>query len=211
MVLTNLPRVDVFDQPFSSQKAPGSPNSVMQIACLRHARQAVKARRGIIAEIVIFADDTSDPETIAWDLMAQSEHDSDASAVLISSSDKLIDEVKKIINKDETMAIRIDVTSSLVTVDAMKNALIEGLEKSTGNNTVPLMKEINQLTSTFNSDVSTGDFYEFIFLPDTGTNVLKNSVYIDTIPGIEFKKAFFGIWLSDTPIQKNLKKALLGG
>jgi histidinol dehydrogenase len=52
------------------------------------------------SEIVILADDTSDPETIAWDLMAQSEHDSDASAVLISSSDKLIDEVKKIINKE---------------------------------------------------------------------------------------------------------------
>jgi len=117
---------------------------------------------------------------------------------------------EKIINKDEAMAIRIDVTSSLVTVDAMKKALIEGLEKSTGNNTGPIMKEINQLTSTFNSDVSTGDFYEFIFIPITGTNVLKNSVYIDTIPGIEFKKAFFGIWLSDNPIQKNLKKAMLG-
>ena len=128
------------------------------------------------------------------------------SLYLLSSSSN----AEEIINKDETMAIRIDVTSSLVTVDAMKNALIEGLEKSTGNNTVPLMKEIDQLTSTFNSDVSTGDFYEFIFLPDTGTNVLKNSVYIDTIPGIEFKKAFFGIWLSDTPIQKNLKKAMLG-
>ena len=52
------------------------------------------------SEIVILADGTSDPETIAWDLMAQSEHDSDASAVMISSSDKLIDEVKKIINKE---------------------------------------------------------------------------------------------------------------
>ena len=117
---------------------------------------------------------------------------------------------EEILNKNEAMAIRIDVTSSLVTVDAMKKALIEGLEKSTGNNTGPIMQEIDQLTSTFNSDVSTGDFYEFIFLPDAGTNVLKNSVYIDTIPGIEFKKAFFGIWLSDNPIQKNLKKAMLG-
>jgi hypothetical protein len=113
-------------------------------------------------------------------------------------------------NKDAAMAIRIDVTSSLVTVDAMKKALKEGLEKSTGNNTGPIMKEINQLTSTFNSDVSTGDFYEFIYLPDAGTNVVKNSEYIDTIPGIDFKKAFFGIWISNNPIQKNLKKAMLG-
>jgi hypothetical protein len=115
-----------------------------------------------------------------------------------------------IMNKDEAMAIRIDVTSSLVTVDAMKKALNEGLVKSTSNNTGPIMKEINQLTSTFNSDVSTGDFYEFIYLPDSGTNVVKNSEYIDTIPGIDFKKAFFGIWISNNPIQKNLKKAMLG-
>ena len=73
------------------------------------------------------------------------------------------------------------------------------------------MKEINQLNATFNSEVSTGDFYEFTYLPDSGTHVLKNSTYIDTIPGIEFKKAFFGIYLSSNPIQKNLKKAMLGG
>ena len=73
------------------------------------------------------------------------------------------------------------------------------------------IQEIDQLTSTFNSAVSNGDYYEFIYLPDAGTNVLKNSEYIDTIPGIEFKKAFFGIWISKNPIQKNLKKAMLGG
>jgi hypothetical protein len=117
---------------------------------------------------------------------------------------------EEIMSKDAAMAIRIDVTSSLVTVDAMKKALNEGLVKSTGNNTGPILKEIDQLTSTFNSDVSTGDFYEFIYLPDSGTNVVKNSEYIDTIPGIEFKKAFFGIWISNNPIQKNLKKAMLG-
>ena len=117
---------------------------------------------------------------------------------------------EEIMNKDAAMAIRIDVTSSLVTVNAMKKALNEGLVKSTGNNIGPIMKEIDQLTSTFNSDVSTGDFYEFIYLPDAGTTVVKNSEYIDTIPGIEFKKAFFGIWISNNPIQKNLKKAMLG-
>ncbi len=118
---------------------------------------------------------------------------------------------EELMNKDAAMAIRIDITSSLGTVYAMKKALSDGLEKSTGNNTGPITKEINQLTSTFNSDVSTGDFYEFIYLPDTGINVVKNSEYIDTIPGIEFKKAFFGIWISNNPIQKNLKKAMLGG
>jgi hypothetical protein len=118
---------------------------------------------------------------------------------------------KEIINANEPMSIRIDVISSLVTPDAMKTALNEGLEKSTGNNTGPIMEEINQLNATFNTEAGPGDFYEFIYLPDSGTNILKNSSYIDAIPGIEFKKAFFGIYLSSNPIQKNLKKAMLGG
>jgi hypothetical protein len=120
-------------------------------------------------------------------------------------------DAEEILDSDEAMAIRLDVTSTMVTIDAMKDALNEGLVKSTGNNTSPITEEIEQLISTFTGDVTDSDFFEFIYMPDAGTNVLKNSTYIDTIPGIEFKKAFFGIWLSKNPIQKNLKKAMLGG
>ncbi|MDB4822255.1 chalcone isomerase family protein, partial [Candidatus Pseudothioglobus singularis] len=116
-----------------------------------------------------------------------------------------------IINLDAPMAIRIDVSSQMVTADAMKKALSEGLEKSTGNNTDSIMKEINQLSSSFDTAVSTGDYYEFIYLPELGTHVLKNSELVELIKGINFKKAFFGIFLSDNPVQKNLKKAMLGG
>ena len=51
----------------------------------------------------------------------------------------------EIINSNSPMAIRIDVTSTMVTADAMKKALSEVLEKSTGNNTGPISKEIVQL------------------------------------------------------------------
>ena len=117
----------------------------------------------------------------------------------------------KITNANEPMALRIDVTSTMVSADAMKKALNDGLEKSTGNNTGPISKEINQLSSSFDSVVSEGDYYEFIYLPEIGTHVIKNKNLVEIIPGLDFKKAFFGIFLSDNPIQKNLKKALLGG
>ena len=120
-------------------------------------------------------------------------------------------DANKIVNSNEAMGIRIDVLSSMVSADAMKKALNEGLEKSTANNTGPISEEMNQLSSSFNSTVSTGDFYEFIYLPEIGTHVIKNKEMVDVIPGLEFKKAFFGIFLSDDPIQKNLKKAMLGG
>jgi hypothetical protein len=118
---------------------------------------------------------------------------------------------EEIITMDAPMAIRIDVTSTMVTADAMKKALNEGLEKSTGNNTDSINKEIIQLSASFDSAVSSGDNYEFIYLPDQGTHVIKNSQLVELIKGMDFKKAFFGIFLSDNPIQKNLKKALLGG
>ena len=118
---------------------------------------------------------------------------------------------EEIIKADSPMAIRIDITSTMGTADAMKKALKEGLEKSTGNNTDPISKEIIQLSSSFDSDVSSGDHYQFIYLPEIGVHVLKNSELVELIKGMEFKKAFFGIFLSDNPIQKNLKKAMLGG
>jgi hypothetical protein len=120
-------------------------------------------------------------------------------------------DANKIINADEPMALRIDVTSTMVTADAMRKALNDGLAKSTGNNTGPIIEEINQLSSSFDSGVSEGDYYEFIYLPKIGTHVIKNNNLVEIIPGLAFKKAFFGIFLSDNPIQKNLKKALLGG
>ena len=120
-------------------------------------------------------------------------------------------DAEKIINDNCAMAIRIDVTSEMVTADAMKKALSEGLKKSTNNNIGPILNEMEQLSSSFNSDVTSGDFYEFIYIPEIGIHVLKNDDLVKIIPGFEFKRAFFGIFLSKNPIQKNLKKAMLGG
>ena len=120
-------------------------------------------------------------------------------------------DAKQIVNDNAPMAIRIDVTSEMVTADAMKKALSEGFKKSTNNNIEPISKEIEQFSLAFNSAVTLDDFYEFIFIPEIGTHVLKNEEFLELIPGIDFKKAFFGIFLSDNPIQKNLKNAMLGG
>ena len=52
------------------------------------------------SEIVILANEDSYPETVAWDLMAQAEHDEDASSILISTSSAIITEVKKVIENE---------------------------------------------------------------------------------------------------------------
>jgi len=52
------------------------------------------------SEIVILANETSSPEIVAWDLMAQAEHDEDASSILICTSRKVIEEIKNIIESE---------------------------------------------------------------------------------------------------------------
>ena len=52
---------------------------------------------------------------------------------------------QEIISMDAPMAIRLDVTSEMVTAEAMKKALSEGLKKSTGNNTDLINKHITYI------------------------------------------------------------------
>ena len=116
----------------------------------------------------------------------------------------------EVINDNSAMGIRLDVLSSMLTAEAMKKAINEGFVKSTKDNTQPINDQITQFMATFHQAIEVGDVYEFIYQPGNGVDVLRNSEFLDTIAGLEFKKAFFGIWLSDNPVQKSLKKAMLG-
>jgi histidinol dehydrogenase len=49
-------------------------------------------------EIVILADDSAKPKFIAYDLIAQAEHDPQSYCILISNSDKILNNVKKELN-----------------------------------------------------------------------------------------------------------------
>ena len=82
------------------------------------------------SEIVILANETSSPEIVAWDLMAQAEHDEDASSILISTSSTVIQEVKEIIEKEcSTLERAMIIKSSLknngliVKIDNYKQAI----------------------------------------------------------------------------------------
>ncbi|MDH3897194.1 MAG: chalcone isomerase family protein, partial [Deltaproteobacteria bacterium] len=54
------------------------------------------------------------------------------------------------------------------------------------------------------------DRYDLIYVPGKGVEVYINGEYASVTEGLSFKKALFGIYLSDKPAQKSLKKAMLG-
>ncbi len=49
------------------------------------------------SEVLIIADDSADPDVVAYDLISQAEHDADAQAVLVTTSETLANEVLRIL------------------------------------------------------------------------------------------------------------------
>ena len=116
----------------------------------------------------------------------------------------------KIIADDSAMAIRLNIKSSLISPKRMKSATLEGFEKSTGGNIEPIKSQIDAMLATFDAGVSSGDSYTLVNIPGSGVDIVRNTEKVATIPSIEFKKALFGIWLSNDPVQANLKNEMLG-
>ena len=115
-----------------------------------------------------------------------------------------------VVENDAPMAIRLSIISSLINSKKMEKATREGFENSTHGNTQPLKAEIEQFIEVFRKPISEGDVYDLIYTPEGGTEVIKNKQSITTVEGLDFKKALFGIWLSNSPAQENLKNAMLG-
>jgi len=115
-----------------------------------------------------------------------------------------------IINGNKTMAIQLNITSSMITAKKMKSATLEGFVKSTNDNLNPIQNKVDKLLNIFDQGIGDGDVYLFAYKPNQGLSVIKNAQLITTIDGLDFKKAFFGIWLSDNPVQSSLKQQLLG-
>jgi len=93
----------------------------------------------------------------------------------------------------------------------MTEATLEGFENATHGETAPLQAEIDQLLSAFGVPIEKGDIFEFVYAPGTGIQIIKNGNVAQTISSDNaFKRAFFGIWISDKPAQKSLKYEMLG-
>ena len=117
----------------------------------------------------------------------------------------------EIINADSHMAITLHIISSLIDSEKMSSSTLEGFEKSTQGKTKPLEKEINQFIAIFNREpIKVNDYYQLVYIPEKGVLVYKGNKLLDTIKGLEFKKALFGIWLCNNPADNDLKTSMLG-
>ncbi len=116
----------------------------------------------------------------------------------------------KILRDDMEMGIRLQVVSSLIDKDSLICAITDGFESATGGNTQPIRPQIDRFLELMDEEISKGDFFDFIYLPASGLKIYKNNNFLEDIKGLNFKRAFFGIWLGDVPVDEDLKEEMLG-
>lgn len=121
-----------------------------------------------------------------------------------------ISDGEAVINADEPQAITLHIISGMITSERMTEATLEGFKASTNGNMAPVQDDIDQFMAVFEEEIKEGDVFDLVYLPGEGVRVLKNGKVRDTVGDLAFKKALFGIWLSDKPAQENLKERMLG-
>lgn len=90
----------------------------------------------------------------------------------------------------------------------MIKASRDRIKKNPANHPSDLEGRLLQLDAAYRT-VKKGDHYELRYEPGVGTSLILNGQLQATISGDDFQRAFFGIWLSDLPLNKNLRDQLI--
>ena len=120
-------------------------------------------------------------------------------------------DAKSVITADKPMAIRLQIVSSLITSDKMIDACTEGFEKSAKDGYKTSQAKKDQFMNVFKKDeIVDGNNYNIVYTPGTGTQIYLGGKLKDTITGLDFKKALFGIWFCSEPADEDLMEGMLG-
>jgi hypothetical protein len=118
---------------------------------------------------------------------------------------------QEILDSETEMAIRIEIISKLVSSKKLTKALENGFEKSCGDNLAIMQPKIDLFKNMLTDAIVDNDVFVLLYNPsEIAIEVYKNNLLKGKIPGSDFKKALFGIWLSDNPADDDLKNELLG-
>jgi len=94
-----------------------------------------------------------------------------------------------------------------VTHEEMVDAMKEGFEHT---GTPALQPQIDRFSSFFTEPFEEGAQATFDYVPGTGTTVTLSGKDKGTIPGADFMRALWGIWLGSSPPSESLREGLLG-
>lgn len=115
----------------------------------------------------------------------------------------------KVMEGDQPSAIRLNITSGMITSEKMSKAMIEGFERATGGDTSAIDGSIKDFMSAFAEPIVEGDQFTLLSVPGRGVVTYKNGKEQSVTQGDTFRKALLGVWLGDDPTDDDLKEDML--
>jgi hypothetical protein len=101
-----------------------------------------------------------------------------------------------------------------IEVGELASAMLKGMRK---NNTPKDLADVTMQMASFGQVFGTipmvrnGDTITFDYVPGVGSSAYVNKTRLgDVLPGDQFARVFFRIWLGEQPVQETLKRELLG-
>ena len=97
-----------------------------------------------------------------------------------------------------------------IPAQAFIRATQHGLEANLDEDELKRLKpRIDSLYACYR-DIKKHARYSFVFIPDSGSQLLLDGEVLCTFDGLDSADALFSIWLGKNPLDKKLKKNLLG-
>lgn len=111
--------------------------------------------------------------------------------------------------ESEQSAIRLNITSGMISAEKMTNAINEGFDDATNGDTTKIAPQIKQFLALFSDEIKENDQFTFVFNKKSGVTSYKNNKQKATIKGETFRVALLKIWLGKEPAQQSLKAEML--
>ncbi|CAM3922203.1 MULTISPECIES: chalcone isomerase family protein [Shewanella] len=121
------------------------------------------------------------------------------------------DQAANVVDGEQISAIRLNITSGMITSEKMTEAMHDGFDRATDGDTSAIADSINSFIATFAEPIKEGDQFTLVSVPGTGIVSYKNGQQLSVTSGEDFRKAVLAIWLGDNPTDKGLKKEMLKG
>ena len=145
------------------------------------------------SELLVVADDSAIPAYVASDLLSQAEHGTDSQVILVSTSTKLIDAVKKEVQRQLALLPRIDIATKA----------IENSRAILMRNDVEALELINEyapehlIVCTYNNDfyieniANAGSVFIGNYTPESAGDYASGTNH--TLPTNGFSKTYSGV------------------
>lgn len=116
----------------------------------------------------------------------------------------------QIISSENLTAVRLNVTSGMITSERMAESIEEGFENASHGLMAPLRERLNHFLAVFDAPIVEGDQFTLVIVPGVGVETYKNGELLDTTRGDDFSRTLLAVWFGDVPADKKLKKQMLG-